>query len=80
MNFIPADVSVPQFRQALRDAADRVEVIEPESLREPVRLWLRAVEADASRWKHLLGRPSVAAWNAAQAILTEHARRSGSPS
>lgn len=62
-------VTVDQFRAALLDAAVRVDVVEPEALREPIALWLRSVEAEAytQGWKHLLGRP----WNAAQAILSE---------
>lgn len=79
MDHTLAGITVRQFRQALRDAADRVGVIQPPELRTPVWLWLRAVESDASRWDHLLGRPGVSAWNAAQAILAEHARRYPSP-
>jgi hypothetical protein len=66
-----AGVTVREFRQALADAADAVEVIEPIALREPVRLWLLAMDEHArrERWSHLLARPVVAEWNAAQAIL-----------
>lgn len=64
-------VTVEQFRTRLLDAAARTDVIQPAALREPVRLWLRAVEERARRedWRQLLGRPVGAAWNAAQAIL-----------
>lgn len=62
-------VTVNDYRSALRQAADRVDTIQPESLREPVSLWLRAAEVEARSWTHLLGRPVVSAWNAAQAIL-----------
>lgn len=67
------DVTVVQFRAALLDAAARVDVVEPESLREPISLWLRALESEAHNegWKSLLGRNVIAAWNAAQAILRE---------
>ena len=67
------DVTVVQFRAALLDAAARVDVVEPEALREPIALWLRAVDAEAHNegWKSLLGRSVLAAWNAAQAILNE---------
>ncbi len=67
------DVTVVQFRAALLDAAARVDVIEPEALREPIALWLRAVDAEAHNegWKSVIGRNVVAAWNAAQAILNE---------
>lgn len=72
-----AGVTVTQFRQALRDAAVRIEVVEPATLREPVSLWLRGIEERARReqWADLLGRPIIESWNAAQAILNEHARR-----
>lgn len=73
-------VTVKQFRQALRDAAEHVGVVEPESLRQPLWLWFRASEADASRWTHLLGHPTVSVWNAAQAVLNEYARRTAGPS
>lgn len=66
-------VTIIQFRATLLDAVDRIDVVQPAELREPVSLWLRAVEAQAvaEGWRHLLGRPVVAAWNAAQAILSE---------
>jgi hypothetical protein len=64
------DVTVIQYRRALLQAAERVGVIQPEALREPVSLWLRAAEAEARSWRSLLGRSVVSAWNAAQAILT----------
>lgn len=72
-----AGVTVTQFRQALRDAVVRVDVVEPATLREPVSLWLRGVDERARReqWADLLGRSVVEAWNAAQAVLNEHARR-----
>lgn len=65
------DVTVIQFRAALLDAAARADVVEPEALREPIALWLRALEQKANRegWRSLLGRDVVAAWNAARAIL-----------
>jgi hypothetical protein len=68
-----AGITVEQFRMALRDAVDRIDVVQPAALREPVSLWLRSVEAQAAgqQWKHLLGRPVIAAWNAAHAILDE---------
>lgn len=64
-------VTVIQFRAALLDAAARVEVVEPEALRGPIALWLRALEekANIEGWKSLIGRNVVAGWNAAQAIL-----------
>ncbi|PWK81706.1 hypothetical protein C8D88_116118 [Lentzea atacamensis] len=64
-------VTVGQFRATLLQAVDRIDVVRPEALREPVSLWLRAVEAEAQQWRHLLGRPVVSAWNAALAILSE---------
>lgn len=66
-------VTVDQFRAVLLTAVEHVHVIEPAELREPVALWLRAVEAQAAseRWTHLLGRRVVSAWNAAQAIIKE---------
>lgn len=75
-----AGLTVAQFRQALRDATDRILVVQPAALREPIALWLRSVEERAAReqWRHLLGRSVVAPWNAAQAILNEHARRADS--
>jgi len=65
------DVTVEQFRAVLLDAAGHVEVVQPPTLREPVRLWLRALEerARVENWRHLLGRPVTYAWAAAQAIL-----------
>lgn len=68
-------ITVTQFRQALRDAADRILVVQPAPLREPLALWLRSTESQAASWGNLIGRPAVAAWNAAHAILNEHARR-----
>lgn len=72
-------MTVDQFRAALLNAAERVQVVQPEALREPIALWLRAVEAEASYhgWRHLLGRPVVSAWNAAQAILAEDLKQPG---
>lgn len=66
-------VTVEEFRQALRDATDRIDVVQPPALREPVSLWLRAVEAQAAseHWTRLLGRSVVSVWNAAQAILNQ---------
>lgn len=74
------DVTVIEFRAALLDAAARVDAVEPEALREPIALWLRALESEAHNegWKSLIGRSVVAAWNAAQAILNEHACRADS--
>lgn len=63
------DVTVIEYRRVLLEAADRVDVIQPEQLREPVRLWLRAAEQDARPWSHLLGHSVVSPWNAAQAVL-----------
>jgi hypothetical protein len=65
------DVTVEQFRAALRDAAARTEVVQPPALRAPVSLWLRSVEERARRegWRDLLGGHVVDAWQAAQAIL-----------
>lgn len=73
MDHFPRDVDVIQYRAALLDAAARVDVVEPEELREPLALWLRALEEKANRedWKSLIGRNVVAGWNAAQAILSE---------
>lgn len=70
-----AGVTVDEFRRALLDAVDRIGVVQPATLREPLSLWLRSVEeqASAQQWTHLLGRPVVAAWNAAQAVLDESA-------
>jgi hypothetical protein len=64
-------VTVEQFRAALLDAAEGIDVVQPPALREPVSLWLRGLEERARRegWPHLLGRQVVDAWNAAQAIL-----------
>ncbi len=72
MDHFLRDVDVIQYRAALLDAAARVDVIEPEALREPIALWLRALEEKANRegWKSLIGRNVVASWNAAQAILS----------
>jgi hypothetical protein len=63
------DVTVEQFRSTLLDAVDHIDVIQPEALREPVSLWLRAVEEEARQWRHLLGRSVVSPWNAAISIL-----------
>lgn len=64
-------VTVEQFRTALLDAAERIDVVQPPALREPVSLWLRGVEERARRevWTDFLGRHVVDAWNAARAIL-----------
>lgn len=62
-------VTVEQFRSTLLQAAGCIEVVQPEALREPLSLWLRAVEAEAQQWRHLLGRPVVSAWNAALSII-----------
>jgi hypothetical protein len=72
MDHFLRDVDVSEYRAALLDAAARVDVIEPAELREPIALWLRALEEKANRedWKSLLARNVVAGWNAAQAILT----------
>lgn len=72
-NFL-RDVDVVKYRAALLDAAVRVGVIEPAELREPIALWLRALEEKANRegWKSLIGREVEASWNAAQAILNAH--------
>lgn len=74
MDHFLKDVTVIQFRAALLDAAARVETVEPEALREPIALWLRALEqkANLEDWKSLIGRNVVAGWNAAQAILNAH--------
>ncbi|MEV8439171.1 hypothetical protein AB0425_17490 [Actinosynnema sp. NPDC051121] len=68
------DVTVDQFRATLLDAVKHVDVVQPAALREPVSLWLRGIDERACRenWTHLLGRPVVAAWNAARAILAAH--------
>lgn len=73
MDHFLRDVDVIEYRAALLDAAARVEVVEPEALREPLALWLRALEekANIEGWKSLIGRDVVAGWNAAQAILNE---------
>ena len=68
---IPPGTTVAHFRGTLLAAADHAEVIQPESLREPVELWLRALEEQARSWRNLLGRPVNHAWAAAQAILAE---------
>jgi len=64
-------VTVAQFRTTLLDATARIDVVQPAALQEPVSLWLRGLEERArlEDWKRLLGRPVVAAWNAARAIL-----------
>lgn len=74
MDFTLRDVGVIEFRAALLDAAARVDVVEPEELREPIALWLRALEQKANHegWKSLIGRNVVAGWNAARAILNAH--------
>jgi hypothetical protein len=68
-----AGITVEQFRMALRDAVDRIDVVQPAALREPVSLWLRGVEEQAARqqWADLLGRRVLESWNAARAILDE---------
>lgn len=73
MDHFLRDVDVIEYRAALLDAAARVDVVEPEALREPLALWLRALEEKANHeaWKSLIGRDVVAGWNAAQAILNE---------
>lgn len=63
------NVTVEQFRKTLLDAVEHIDVIQPEDLREPVSLWLRAVEQEARQWKRLLGRDVVAVWNAALSII-----------
>jgi len=63
------DVTVIEYRRALLRTAERVHVVKPEELREPVRLWLRASEEQARSWRSLLGQSVVSPWNAAQAIL-----------
>ena len=72
------DVTVDQFRGALLQAVNHIDMVQPAELREPVALWLRSVEAQAQQWRQLLGRSVVSPWNAAQAILNEHARRAES--
>lgn len=64
-------VTVEEFRAVLLDAVKHVDVVQPPALREPISLWLRGLEETARRegWRHLLARPVVAAWEAAQAIL-----------
>lgn len=80
MDHLLPDMTVDQFRQALRDAAAHVDVVEPAALREPISLWLRSVDERVGReqWQCLLGRPTTSPWHAAQAILNEHARRADS--
>lgn len=65
-------VTVQEFRTALRDAVEHVDVVQPPALREPLGLWLRGIDerAGRERWTGLLGRHVVDAWNAAHAILT----------
>lgn len=69
-------VTVEQFRAALLDAAEHIDVVHPPALREPISLWLRGLEERTHRegWRHLLGRPVVHAWNAARAILATRDR------
>jgi hypothetical protein len=66
-------VTVEMFIETLRDATANLGVVRPAQLRAPLALWLRAAEERAvrERWTHLLARPVVAEWNAAQAILAE---------
>lgn len=65
------DLSVLRFRAVLLTAAQHLSVVEPEQLREPIEVWLRAQEERASRedWKSLLGQDVSATWHAAVAIL-----------
>ncbi len=75
------DVTIEDFLGTLRAAAAGLDDVYPEALREPLRLWFRAVEEEARRegWAHLLGRPVVAVWNAARAVL-DHAPVAGAAS
>jgi hypothetical protein len=64
-------VTVERFRAVLLEAVHDLSAMQPEALREPLSLWLRATEERSRRegWRHLLGRDVVAAWNAAVAVL-----------
>jgi hypothetical protein len=43
------DVTVPAFLDTLRDAVVRLDVVQPEALREPLALWFRATEEQVTR-------------------------------
>lgn len=77
MDFQLTGVTIERFREALREGAEHVDVIEPAELREPVKLWLRSVEEMSRRqdWKEPLGHPVHGPWEAAQAVLDEAGRR-----
>lgn len=67
------DVTITGFLETLRDAAAHLGGVYPEDLRAPLALWFRATEEHAlrERWTHVLGRPVVAVWNAARAVLND---------
>lgn len=65
------DITVQAFLDTLRAAAEHLDGVQPESLREPLRLWFRATEEKVKRerWALLLGRPVVPVWSVARAVL-----------
>lgn len=70
------DVTVAQFRRDMLLATHAAYVVTPVELREPLSLWFAATEerARVETWDSLLGRPVIAVWNAAQAVLNEAAQ------
>jgi hypothetical protein len=66
-------VTVSTFLGTLRDAVVHLDTVQPEALREPLALWFRATEEQATRerWANLLGRPVVSVWLAARAVVDE---------
>jgi len=67
------DVTVPDLIDTLRDAEDHLDVVQPGALREPLSLWFLATleQAKRERWTQLMGKPVVAVWNAARAVLDQ---------
>lgn len=77
MDHFLKDVTVIEFRRTLLDAVERIDVIQPVALREPIKLWLRSVEQQARGWNSLLGRSVISPWNAAQAIRADDLKQLG---
>lgn len=79
MDHTMKDVTVQQFWTTLDRAAERLSDpdfkhdVQPPEIREPLTLWFRMMSDHArwGDWKSLLGRPVVAVWNAALAVLDE---------
>lgn len=65
------DVTIPKFLNTLEDAVAHLDTVQPEALREPLKLWFRATahEVILQNWTSLFGKPVVAVWNAARAVL-----------